>query len=56
MDIRRTDLRQAIERLFELSRLDQTDSNEFEQLDHLVQQRMREAYADAPDASLRAVA
>lgn len=57
MDTRRTDLREAIERLFELTRLDQTDSSEFEQLDHFVQQRLLETYADeVPDVALRVVA
>lgn len=48
MDTRRTDMQDAIERLFELTRAGQTDSSEFEQLDHLVQQRPREAYAGTP--------
>lgn len=48
MDTRRTDMQDAIERLFELTRAGQTDSSEFEQLDHLVQQRLREAYAGTP--------
>lgn len=48
MDTRRTDMQDAIERLFELTRAGQTDSSEFEQLDHLVQHRLREAYAGTP--------
>jgi len=56
MNTRRTDLREAIERLFELTRLDQTGSSEFEQLDHFVQQRLLDAYPDMPDVALRAVA
>lgn len=54
--MQRKDLRDAIERLFELTRLGQTDSTEFEQLDHLVQQRLLETYMDAPDIPLRVVA
>jgi len=59
MDTRRTDLREAIERLFELSKLDQTGSSEFEQLDHFIQQRLLDTYAETPEAAdgtLRAVA
>lgn len=56
MDMRRTDLREAIERLYELTLLDQAGSSEFEQLDHFIQQRLLDTYADAPDAALRAVA
>lgn len=56
MDTRRTDSREAIERLYELTRLDQTRSSEFEQLDHLVQQRLLDTYADTPDVALRVVA
>lgn len=56
MDARRTDQRKAIERLFELTRLDQTDSSEFEQLDHFVQQRLLDTYAGTPDVALRVVA
>ncbi|MDR7192839.1 hypothetical protein [Luteimonas terrae] len=56
MDTRRHDLREAIERLFELTRLDQTDSSEFEQLDHFIQQRLLDTYADVPDVALRVVA
>jgi len=56
MDTRRTDLREAIERLYELTRLDQTGSSEFEQLDHFIQQRLLDTYADVPDVALRVVA
>lgn len=56
MDIRRTDLREAIERLYELTLLDQTTSSEFEQLDNFILQRLRETYAGGEDAPLRAVA
>lgn len=56
MDMRRTDLREAIERLYELTLLDQTGSSEFEQLDHFIQQRLHETYTDVADATLRAVA
>ncbi len=56
MDTRRTDLREAIERLFELSLLEQTGSSEFEQLDHFIQQRLLETYSDTADTALRAVA
>ena len=56
MDTRRTDLREAIERLYELSMLDQTGSSEFEQLDHFIQQRLLDTYTDSADPALRAVA
>ena len=56
MDTRRTDLREAIERLYELTRLDQAGTSEFEQLDHLIQQRLLDTYADVPDVALRVVA
>lgn len=56
MDIRRNDLREAIERLFELSRQEQTDASEFEQLDHFIQQRLLDTYGDGPDVALRVVA
>lgn len=56
MDTRRTDLREAIERLYELTRLDQTGSSEFEQLDHFIQQRLLDTYAEVPDVALRVVA
>ncbi|VXB65968.1 hypothetical protein LUTEI9C_50019 [Luteimonas sp. 9C] len=56
MDSRRNDLREAIERLFELTRLEQTDSSEFEQLDHFIQQRLLDTYGDGADVALRAVA
>ncbi|WP_157745329.1 MULTISPECIES: hypothetical protein [Luteimonas] len=54
--MRRTDLREAIERLYELSLLGQTASSEFEQLDNFILQRLREAYPDGEDLALRAVA
>ncbi|MDR6992575.1 hypothetical protein [Luteimonas sp. 3794] len=56
MTTRRKDLQDALERLFELTRLDQTASSEFEQLDHFVQQRLLDAYADATEVALRVVA
>ncbi|MCD9096891.1 hypothetical protein LU699_16125 [Luteimonas fraxinea] len=56
MDTRRTDLREAIERLYEMTTLEQTDSSEFEQLDHFIQQRLLDTYADVPDVALRVVA
>lgn len=56
MDTRRTDLREAIERLYEMTTLAQTDSSEFEQLDHFIQQRLLDTYADVPDVALRVVA
>jgi|GEM_PF-1175538 len=56
MDARRTDLREAIERLYELSLLEQTASSEFEQLDHFVQQRLLDTYTERADPALRAVA
>jgi len=56
METRRNDLREAIERLYELTTLGQTSSSEFEQLDHFVQQRLLDTYSDAPDVALRVVA
>lgn len=42
--------RQAVTRLFELSRSGEIDNTEFSQLTHMVYERMFETYAGSPEA------
>ncbi|WP_158238423.1 MULTISPECIES: hypothetical protein [Luteimonas] len=49
-DRRSTDSQDALERLCELVRLGESDSTECAQLDHLIHERLRQAYAGSGDA------